>query len=122
MNDALHREIAELRRENEWLRAEVAQLRGTDDTLWATLPVEWRLRPQERKMLALLLRCPRVSKSQAMASLYPDGDYDDTEYPKVLVHGLRRKLPFAIETIWGYGWTIEEATRKRVLAEIGWVA
>jgi two-component system cell cycle response regulator CtrA len=114
--------IATLEAENDLLREEVARL---ERALFGELllPVEWRLTPQEQRVVGVLLNRDYATKDAIMAALYRDLGKDEAEIKivDVFVCKARKKLsPFGIEihTIWGKGYSIDAETRSRTLAEI----
>lgn len=106
-----------LERENEMLRARIAQL---EEALFATdsfvAPAAWGLSRLEAQVFGVLLARPLARKDTIMQALYAGraGDPPEDNICDLWICKLRRKLrPFGIEikTAWGQGWMLEPETR-----------
>ena len=105
--------------ENEYLRAQVRQLR---DALGIGLrwPPEWNLSPRETALLGVLVSRELATRDAMMCGLY--GDEPDPPCERILrvfVYKLRRKLAphgFTIVTRWGYGLMMPVEQRARLRA------
>jgi DNA-binding response OmpR family regulator len=84
-------------------------------------PVDWGLSAHQTKLLGIIARSPVASHERIYTALY--GDRADppgmTAIKTLLVH-IRRRLarhgvPVQINTIWGVGYSMAEADRKRLL-------
>ena len=115
------RRSASFAEENEYLRAQVRQLR---DALGVGLhwPPEWKLSRRETALLGVLVSRELATRDAMMCGLY--GNEPDPLCERILrvfVYKLRRKLAphgFTILTRWGCGVAIpaEQRARLRALA------
>ena len=103
-------------RENDMLRARIAQLEDALAGSAVALPIEWGLTPQESRVLGVLRARSMATKEAVMAALYVDLGKDEAE-PKIVdvfICKIRKKLkPFGVEikTVWGQGYSLAEKSR-----------
>lgn len=120
----MHDDLAEaLQAENDRLREQVAYLEralGLD----FLPPMEWRLTPNEARLIGALVTRPVLTKDAAMALLYRDLGKEEAgiRIVDVFICKARKKLqPFGIEikTVWGVGYALEADAKVaiRSLAE-----
>ena len=119
-------QIAQLRAENLWLRAELGLL--MDEEQIAEIRTAFRVSPMEAKLLLHLVNARLVTKESAMHSLAEAGyDYEaDQKVVDVYVCKLRRVLRRAggfdaIETIWSTGYRLTQEGRRLVASRLGQV-
>lgn len=108
---------ASLVEENDYLRAQVRQLK---DALGTGLrwPAEWKLSVKETAMLGVLAAREIATRDAIMCALYGnDPDPPDERILNVLTHRLRRKLAprgFTIVTRRAQGFAIPREQRARL--------
>jgi len=113
--------IQALEAENDRLRSEIETLKECLGFNFLA-PLEFRLTPQETKMLGRLLKGGLVTKEAFMSILYRDHGKDEAEIKivDVFICKLRRKLkPFDLEitTMWGQGYLMPLASISKFRAE-----
>ena len=108
---------ASLVEENDYLRAQVRQLKDALGT-GLRLPEEWNLSVKEAAMLGVLGAREIATREAIMCALYGDDpDPPDEQILNVLNHRLRRKLAprgFTIVTHRGQGLAIPREQRVRL--------
>lgn len=113
--ESLAAHVTRLRKENEDLHEEVYFWKSQLSTDFEP-PREWLLTPAQVTMFRVLLARPLVSKEMFYTALYGT---DTDRHPRtfeVLLSGIRFKLRsfgVTIHSVWGRGWQLDEATRKR---------
>lgn len=109
-NQKLHVQLDDLEFERDELRREI----GLKDNLPGWVPL---LTPMQRDILRMLFKREIVSRDMIVVSVY-DGDHARAERSlHVHICKLRKALKprkIHIENIWGVGWRIETASRKRL--------
>jgi DNA-binding response OmpR family regulator len=111
--------VTSIAEENEYLRAQIHQLK---DALGSGLrwPPEWKLSPQETAMLGVLASRDLARRETIMCALYGDAlDPPDARILAVLTYHLRRKLQphgFTIITRRGHGLAVPADQRARLRA------
>lgn len=102
--------------ENALLRERIAVL---ESELMETrsLPIEWRLTPQECRVFGVLVNRELATKSAIMTALYHDrADEAEEKIVDVFICKMRKKItPFDIEirTVWGQGYSLDPELRAR---------
>jgi len=112
------RYLRALRDENERLREQAAYLQDAL-TCGFLAPLEWRLTPQENRLLGALVARPLATREVIMAALYHHRGIDEAEMKviDVFVCKLRKKLgpqDIKIHTVWGRGYRLDTETRTRL--------
>jgi two-component system cell cycle response regulator CtrA len=119
---------ANLREENEELRARVAMLEESLGVGWS-MPRALVLSPKEERLLAALFKRGRLTRDGAWTAMYHDslGEYPEPKIIDVFLCRLRKKLkPFGMEivTVTGRGFEIPESTRETlkqmIETELSW--
>lgn len=111
-------EIVTLRRENDALKARVAQLEslfGHD----VELPRRWGLSPHQKAIVAALYRIPGISRHETLiVALYEERGWDEPDAARqtlgVQICHVRRKLRrdgCGVITHWGEGYSLDAAAR-----------
>lgn len=113
--DIYRQEIAALRGKIELIKEENRQLR---ELLVPTVlfPLEWRLTPQEGRLLASLFKAPEGYRTRAACHAAACGfsAESDGKIIDVLVCRIRAKLSrfgVGIETVWGQGFRLTAESR-----------
>lgn len=119
MTEAVYAELRSLRDENDELRAELRRLRATLAEPDDGPPPPWKIKPQQRALLRLLLRQELVSFDRAALALWGE-PFDASRRPglSTVVSSLRARIGAlaTIRTIWGEGYCIDPAGRARLRA------
>lgn len=117
--DAYYREVTALRDRVAELEETIRQLSEKPEIIF---PREWRLTPSESRLLAVLYGATTVlSKERILAAVYSAAaEEPEAKIVDVFVCKLRRKTGhlFEIETVWGQGYYLPPAEKKRVAAEL----
>lgn len=106
--------------EMEYLKEQVRQLRAEAENSWRA-PFELRLTAAEARMLAYMVRHPRIVTDEQLITASRSPFLKDEPEPKlsqVFVCKIRRKLePFGlkIHTHWGEGYRLDPDSRQRLL-------
>lgn len=113
------------------LKAENAALRHRIEALEVALnsakaPQVYRavfgVSPTAAALLAMLVKNKQVSRDAAFFALYaglPESDWPDAKILDVHLVRLRQRLRregIEIKTLWGFGWSIDDAARQRLAA------
>lgn len=115
-------QIAQLREEILWLRAELGLL--MDEEQIFEVQRVFRVPRQEARLLLTLINSRLMTNDIAMYGLSQAGyDYEtDEDVVKVYVCKLRRRLKplgVGIETAWGTGYYLNDKARRAIAAQLG---
>ncbi len=110
--------VEELEEENRQL---LAMIRANDDTV-GELQDAFGLSKQQAELLGALLKHAQVSHDVALAAMpvsWRTTERIDMNHTKVIISRLRKKLArhgVKIETIWGWGYKMDDASKGRINA------
>lgn len=122
IRDDHHRELIQLRSENEELRAERDYLKELLEPKRFLLPNGDHFKPTEARIATRLLLAPAncaVTGEQLLSALYHDGEERSPNMVHVTILTLRRKLaPYGIKisTLWGQGFVMDVRSRAALRA------